>query len=69
MTKHNMLFIYCKKGDNNEKNLDKICFEYRDEVQEMRRIISRYLEQNPEEKNNETLTRFSKLLDQMDMEW
>ena len=51
------------------KNLDKICFEYRYEVQEMRRIISRYLEQNPEEKNNETLTRFSKLLDQMDMEW
>ena len=52
-----------------KKNLDKICFEHRYEVQDMRKIISRYLEQNPEEKNNETLNRFSKVLDQMDMEW
>lgn len=52
-----------------KKNLDKICFEYKYEVQEMRKVISRYLEQNPEEKNNETLTHFSNLLDKMDMEW
>ena len=44
-----------------KKEMDKIQFEYRYEVQELMK--------NPAEKENKTLERFFDLLDVMDMEW
>lgn len=52
-----------------KKELDKIQFEYRAEIQELMKVIDKYVKQNPEEKNNKTLERFFDLLDVMDMEW
>ena len=43
-----------------KKEMDKIQFEYRYEVQELMKVI---------EKENKTLERFFDLLDVMDMEW
>lgn len=51
------------------KNLDTIKFEYRYEVQDLIKVIDKYVSQNPEEKKNETLKRFFDLLDVMDIEW
>lgn len=44
-------------------------FEYRYEVQELMKVIDKYVKQNPAEKENKTLERFFDLLDVMDMEW
>lgn len=52
-----------------QKNLDTIQFESRHEIQEIMKMIDKYIKQNPEEKNNKTLERFFDLLDVMDMEW
>lgn len=52
-----------------QKNLDTIQFESRYEIQEIMKMIDKYVKQNPEEKNNKTLERFFDLLDLMDMEW
>ena len=49
--------------------LFKIQFEYRYEVQELMKVIDKYVKQNPAEKENKTLERFFDLLDVMDMEW
>lgn len=49
--------------------MDKIQFEYRYEVQELMKVIDKYVKQNPAEKENKTLERFFDLLDVMDMEW
>lgn len=51
------------------KNMDKIQFEYRYEVQELMKVIDRYVKQNPKEKDNDILRRFWNLIDLMDMEW
>ena len=51
------------------KDMDKIQFEYRYEVQELMKVIDKYVKQNPAEKENKTLERFFDLLDVMDMEW
>lgn len=51
------------------KELDKIQFEEREEIQELIRVIDKYVKQNPEEKKNKILERFFDLLDVMDMEW
>ena len=48
-----------------KKEMDKIQFEYRYEVQELTELRK----QNPAEKENKTLERFFDLLDVMDMEW
>ena len=42
---------------------------YRYEVQELMKVIDKYVKQNPAEKENKTLERFFDLLDVMDMEW
>jgi hypothetical protein len=47
----------------------KFQFEYRYEVQELMKVIDKYVKQNPAEKENKTLERFFDLLDVMDMEW
>ena len=52
-----------------KKEMDKIQFEYRYEVQELIKVIDKYVKQNPAEKENKTLERFFDLLDVMDMEW
>ena len=52
-----------------KKEMDKIQFEYRYEVQELMKVIDKYVKQNPSEKENKTLERFFDLLDVMDMEW
>lgn len=52
-----------------KKDMDKIQFEYRYEIQELMKVIDKYVKQNPAEKENKTLERFFDLLDAMDMEW
>ena len=52
-----------------KKEMDKIQFENREEVQEMKKGIDKYVKQSPAEKENKTLERFFDLLDVMDMEW
>ena len=39
------------------------------QVQELMKVIDKYVKQNPAEKENKTLERFFDLLDVMDMEW
>ena len=51
------------------KDMDKIQFEHRYEVQELMKVIDKYVKQNPSEKDNKTLERFFYLLDVMEMEW
>ncbi len=48
-----------------KKEMDKIQFEYRYELEALMKVIDRYIEQNPSEKNNKTLERFFDLLDGM----
>ena len=57
------------KVNEQKKDMDKIQFEYRYEVQELMKVIDKYVKQNPAEKENKTLERFFDLLDVMDMEW
>ena len=52
-----------------KKDMDKIQFEYRAEIQELMKVIDKYVKENPSEKENKTLERFFDLLDVMDMEW
>lgn len=52
-----------------EKEIANFQFEYRYEVQELMKVIDKYVKQNPAEKENKTLERFFDLLDVMDMEW
>ena len=52
-----------------KQNNDTIKFEYRAEVQELMKVINRYVKQNPEEKKNEILKEFFEKLDDMDMCW
>ncbi len=50
-------------------NMDKIQFEHRYEIQELRNVIDKYVKQNPDEKNNKILEEFFNKLDAMDMSW
>lgn len=52
-----------------ERRMDTIKFENRREVQELIKMIDKYMKQNPKKKENKTLERFFDLLDVMDMEW
>ena len=52
-----------------KKDMDKIQCAYRYEVQELMKVIDKYVKQNTAEKENKTLERFFDLLDVMDMEW
>ncbi|MEG2812987.1 MAG: hypothetical protein RSA79_00145 [Oscillospiraceae bacterium] len=52
-----------------KKDMDKIQFEYRAEIRELMKVIDKFVEQNPSEKENKTVERFFNLLDVMDMEW
>lgn len=52
-----------------KSNMDKIEFESRREVQEIMKVIDKYISQNPSEKDNDILKEFFNLLDVMDMTW
>lgn len=52
-----------------KRNMDKIQFESRKEVGEMIRLIEKYVDAYPKEKDNKTLKEFYNLLDVMEMEW
>lgn len=52
-----------------KKEMDKIQFDSQVELQELMKVIDKYVKQNPKEKQNEILERFFDLLDIMDMEW
>lgn len=52
-----------------QKDMDKIQFESRYEIEEIMKVIDKYVKQNPSEKNNKTLERLFDLLDVMHMEW
>lgn len=54
---------------NLKRDMDKIQFESRREIENILKVIDNYVKQNPEEKKNETLKRLFDLLDVMDMEW
>lgn len=52
-----------------KQDMDKIQFEERSEIREMMKMVEIYTEQNPEEKENETISRFYELLDVIEMCW
>lgn len=49
--------------------MDTIQFEYRQEVQELMKVIDKYVKQNPDEKQNKILEDFFDKLDMMDFTW
>lgn len=52
-----------------KRNLDTITFDDKAEVQEIIKMIDKYVRQNPKEKQNKVLEKFFRLLDAMDIEW
>lgn len=52
-----------------QRNLDMIQIESRTEISELMKMTAKYIEQNPDEKNNSSIKRFWDLLETMDMEW
>ncbi len=48
---------------------DQILFEDRSEIEELLKVIEKYVKQNPSEKNNEKLKRFYYLLEEMNWTW
>ncbi len=52
-----------------KRDCDKIIFDELKEVECLLDVISKYVEQNPKEKNNETLKRFYYFLEDMEFTW
>lgn len=52
-----------------QKNMDTIQFESRAEVGELIRVLEKYVEAYPKEKDNQTVKELYNLLDVMEMEW
>lgn len=52
-----------------KKDMDKIQFESRYEIEAIMKVVDKYVKQNPAEKDNEELKRLFELLDIMHMEW
>lgn len=52
-----------------KKNLDTIQFESRAEVGELMKVLEKYVDAYPKEKDNMTVKELYNLLDVMDMEW
>lgn len=52
-----------------KKDMDKIVFESRAEVGEMIRVLEKYVDAYPKEKDNQTVKELYNLLDVMEMEW
>lgn len=58
-----------KEGDDMKKGMDKIQFESRAEVGEMIRVMEKYVDAYPKEKDNKTVKELYNLLNIMEMEW
>lgn len=58
-----------KEIEKMKKNMDTIQFESRAELGELIRVIEKYVDAYPKEKDNKTLKEFYNLLDVMEMEW
>lgn len=52
-----------------KRDMARVEFEYRREVQELIKTIEKYMDAYPEEKENTTLKKLYGMLDVMDMEW
>ena len=52
-----------------QKNMDTIKFESRAEVGELIRVLEKYVDAYPKEKDNKTVKELYNLLDVMEMEW
>lgn len=52
-----------------KKNMDSIQFESRAEVGEIIRVLEKYVDAYPKEKDNKTVKEMYNLLDVMEMEW
>jgi len=52
-----------------KRDMDKIQFESRRELEAIMDVIAKYTEQNPEEQNNEILKEFYGYLDVMHLSW
>lgn len=52
-----------------KRTMATIKFDYRYEVQELMKMIDKFIKQNPSERNNKVLENFFDLLDAMDLEW
>lgn len=52
-----------------KKNMDTIQFESRAEIRELIRVIEKYVDAYPKEKDNKTVKELYNLLDVMEMEW
>ena len=51
------------------KNMDTIQFESRAEVGELIKVLEKYVDAYPKEKDNQTVKELYNLLDVMEMEW
>ena len=58
-----------QEGFGVKKNMDTIQFESRTEVGELIRVLEKYVDAYPKEKNNQTVKELYNLLDVMEMEW
>lgn len=58
-----------KESKEMRKEMDTIQFESRAELGELLRMIEKYMEQNPKEKDNQTVRQLYNYLDVMEMEW
>ncbi len=52
-----------------KKDMDKIQFESRKEVGEIIRVLEKYVDAYPKEKDNQIVKELYNLLDVMEMEW
>lgn len=57
------------KEKNMKKDMDKIQFESRREIEAIMDVIAKYIEQNPSEKENVTLNELYNYLDVMHLSW
>ena len=52
-----------------KQDMDKIVFESRAEIGELLRVLERYVDAYPKEKDNEVVKKLYNLLDVMEMCW
>lgn len=52
-----------------KKSMDTIQFESRAEVGELIKVLEKYVDAYPKEKDNQTVKKLYNLLDVMEMEW
>ena len=52
-----------------KRTSDTIQFEHKEELEELLKIIDKYVKQNPTEKQNKILKDFFYLIDDIDMFW